>query len=379
LSAGDPLETLITNRKDKTMIVIGVDAHKATHTCAAVQELTGRHIQTKTTPARDAGHGQLLEWARQVDSERVWAIEDCRHVTGRLERMLLARGERVIRVPPKLTAGARTSSREAGKSDPIDALVVARVAIREGIETFVGAQLDEEALEIRQLVDHRERLVWQRTALINNLRWHLHDLDPDFQVPRGQFNSRVWQQKTIRKLSGITGRRGHVRVAKDEIRRIRELTNTINDLYDELAELVTAYRPALLELHGCGVLSAAKAIGEAAGGQRFATASKFARLAGVAPLKASSGQQVRHRFDRGGNRQLNAVLHRIAITQIRSYQPARDYYQRKLAEKKSSKEALRCLKRQIATAVWTALQPDPENVRSRHRIPVVIHCNTPIP
>ena len=361
------------------MIVIGVDAHKATHTCAAVQELTGRLVQTRTAPARDAGHGQILEWARDLNLDRVWAIEDCRHVTGRLERFLLAHGERVLRIPPKLTAGGRTSAREPGKSDPIDALTVARIAIREGVETFVSAQLDEDALEIRQLVDHRERLVWQRTALINNLRWHLHDLDPEFQVPLRQFNSRIWQQKTTRKLATLTGRPGHVRVAKDEIRRIRELTNAINDLHRELAVLVTAYRPGLLELHGCGVLTAAKAIGEAAGGQRFATASKFARIAGVAPLKASSGQNVRHRYDRGGNRQLNAVLHRIAITQIRSYQPARDYYQRKLSENKSHKEALRCLKRQIATAVWSALQPDPEHVRSRHRIPAVIHCNTPIP
>jgi len=113
----------------------------------------------------------------------VWAIEDCRHVSGRLERFLLARGERVIRIPPKLMAGARKNAREPGKSDPIDALAVARAAIREGIDSFVSAQLDEHALEIRQLVDHRERLVHQRTALINDLRWHLHDLDPGLPSP----------------------------------------------------------------------------------------------------------------------------------------------------------------------------------------------------
>jgi transposase len=147
------------------MIVIGVDAHKRTHTSAAVQELTGRQIQTQTVAARDAGHGQLLQWARALGEERVWAIEDCRHVTSRLERFLLARGERVLRIPPKLMAGARKSAREPGKSDPIDALAVARAALREGLETLPAAHLDEQALEIRQLVDHRERLVWQRTAL----------------------------------------------------------------------------------------------------------------------------------------------------------------------------------------------------------------------
>jgi transposase len=361
------------------MIVIGVDAHKRTHTCAAVQEFTGRELDTRTAPARDGGHGRLLEWARALGEQVVWAIEDCRHVSGRLERFLLARGERVIRIPPKLMAGARKSAREPGKSDPIDALAVARAAIREGIDSFVTAQLDEQALEIRQLGDHRERLVWQRTALINDLRWHLHDLDPGYQVPTGAFCQRGWQQKTSRKLARL-GTGAQVRVARDELKRIRELTGAIDQLRAELASLVRAHRPALLAVPGCGVLCAAKAIGETAGGQRFATASKFARLAGAAPINASSGEHIRHRYDQGGNRQLNATLHRIAITQIRTHQPARDYYTRKLAEGKSRREALRCLKRQIATTLWKHLQPDPTNISSRHRrTPHAIHCNTPIP
>src|ERR1700753_202499 len=127
------------------MIVIGVDAHKQTHTCAAVDELTGRELRTRTVAARDAGHGQLLEWAHGLGHERVWAVEDCRHVSGRLERFLLARGERVLRIPPQLMGGARKSSRESGKSDPIDALAVARAALREGLDCFPAAQLDEQA------------------------------------------------------------------------------------------------------------------------------------------------------------------------------------------------------------------------------------------
>jgi transposase len=171
----------------------------------------------------------------------------------------------------------------------------------------------------------------------------------------------------------------HTRVAKDELKRIRELTTAIDALYRELAALVSAYRPALLSLHGCGVLCAAKAIGETGGAERFPTASKFARITGSAPLKASSGQHTRHRYDQGGNRQLNAVLHRIAITQLRHHQPARDYYQRKLTEGKHRKEALRCLKRQIATSLWKHLQPDPTNISSRRRTPPTIHCNPPTP
>jgi transposase len=361
------------------MIVIGVDAHKRSHTCVAVEELTGRRIAPRTAPARDDGHGELLAWARGLSSERVWAIEDCRHVTGRLERFLLGRGERILRVPPKLMAGRRKAVREPGKSDPIDALAVARAALEEGLDELPAAQLDEPALEIRQLVDHRERLVGQRTALINDLRWHLHELDPSFQVPLRRLTTPSWQQKVARQLSRLpAGVR--VRIARDELKRIRELTTAIEKLYRELAILVTAYRPALLGLPGCGVLCAAKAIGETAGAQRFPTASKYARITGTAPVPASSGQHIRYRLDRGGNRQLNAVLHRIAVTQIRWHPPARDYYQRKLAEGKTPKEALRCLKRQIATTLWKLLQPDPENTRSRRRrTPKTIICNTPTP
>jgi transposase len=295
---------------------------------------------------------------------------------------LLARGERVLRIPPKLMAGARKSSRESGKSDPIDALAVARAALREGLDCFPAAQLDEQALEIRHLVDHRERLVGQRTALINDLRWHLHDLDPDLHVPLRRFHQPIWQQRAARQLARMRGWRAWI--AKDELARIRELSRAIKRLESELKTLVVAYRPQLLALPGCGVLSAAKAIGETAGADRFATAAKFARITGTAPVKASSGAKERHRLDRGGNRQLNAALHRIALTQIRCHPPAIDYYQRKLSEGKTHKEALRCLKRQLANTLWHLLLPDqptgPPPPRSHRPRPLhAIHCNPPMP
>ena len=360
-------------------MVFGVDAHKRSHTVVAVAESTGRRTATQTVAAREDGHGQLVAWARRVAEERVWAIEDCRHVSSGLERFLVARGERIVRVPPKLMAGARKSARERGKSDPIDATAIARAAIREGIDTLPAAYLDARALEIRLLVDHRERLVHQRTALINELRWHLHDLDPGFEIPAGKVATPTWSTKIARKLARLP-RHTRVRVAREELADIRRLTTRIEKLYRELAALVSAYRPALLWLPGCGVLCAAKAIGETAGAQRFPTASHYARITGSAPIPASSGSHVRHRLDRGGNRQLNAVLHRIALTQARCHPPARDYLARKLAEGKTRKEALRCLKRHLATTLWKLLQPDPENTRSRRRkTPTTITCNKPLP
>ena len=151
------------------MIVIGADTHKQSHTVGAVDALSGRVLADQTVTAKRRAFDDLLVWARGPGGERVWAIEDCRHVSGALERFLLARGERVVRVPPKLMAGARRSARERGTSDVIDAVQIARAALREGLDTLPVAQLAGPELDVRLLVDHRERLVAQRTALINDL------------------------------------------------------------------------------------------------------------------------------------------------------------------------------------------------------------------
>jgi transposase len=364
------------------MIVIGIDAHKRTHTCAAVHDGTGRRIGTRTVPARDDGLGVMLDWARALDpGQRVWAVEDCRHVTGRLEKFLIARGERIVRVAPHLTGSSRRGIREPGKSDPIDALAVARVAVQEGVETLPAAYLDPDALEIRRLGDHRERLVNQRTALMNDLRWQLHDLDPAFEVPLRRLTLASWQSRTAIRLDSMPSS-VQVRIARDELARIRELTIAINALHAEIADRVGVYRPALLSMPGCGPLTAAKVIGETAGAQRFATAAKFARITGTAPIPASSGSRTRHRLNPGGNRQLNAALHRIAVTQIRVHPPARAYLDKKLAEGKTYREALRCLKRQLAGTVWRLMLPattaPPPPPPRRRGIPDTIICNPPL-
>ena len=142
------------------MVVIGLDAHKRTHTVVAVDG-TGRKLAERTVTTAPAGHLELLRWSRRW-RERTWALEDCRHLTRRLERDLLAAGETVVRVPPKLMAGTRRSNREPGKSDPIDALSVARAALRE--PDLPTARLDGPERQLRLLVDHREDLVVDRTG-----------------------------------------------------------------------------------------------------------------------------------------------------------------------------------------------------------------------
>src|SRR5918996_4472483 len=205
------------------MIVLGADTHKRSHTIAAVAAATGEVLGEQTVVVGRRGFGALLQWARGLDGERAWALEDCRHVSGGLERFLIARGERVLRIPTHLSATARRSSRQRGKSDPIDALAVARVALQEGLESFPVAHLDGPELDLRLLVDHRERLVRQRVALNSTLQWHLHDLWPELRLPGGALFSTKWSTRIGRRLAR-TEQTMRVRIARDELRRLRELT-----------------------------------------------------------------------------------------------------------------------------------------------------------
>jgi transposase len=140
---------------------------------------------------------------------------------------LIERGERVVRIPTHLTAGTRKSARRRGKSDPIDALGVARAAVREGLESFPAAQLDGPELDLRLLVDHRERLVCHRVELNGTLQWHLHDLWPELRLPGGALFSTKWSTRIGRRLARAE-QTMRVRIARDELRRLRELTLTIN-------------------------------------------------------------------------------------------------------------------------------------------------------
>ena len=353
------------------MIVIGVDPHKQTHTGAAVEGVTGQLRGEQTVAARWRGHEQLLAWGRTLDAERLWALEDCRHVSGSLERFLLARGERVVRVPPRLTGEARRSGRERGKSDAVDALAVARAALRE--QDLPVARLAGPEREIRLLHDHRADLVGERTRIQNRLRWHLHDLEPEFEVPAGALDRKLWLDRCGRRLARRE-QTTQVRIARELLGACRELSRRIGQIERELRGLLVEQAGELLELPGCGTLTAAQLVGEIAGIDRFASDAKLAKHAGSAPLPASSGQRQRHRLNRKGNRQLNCALHRIAVTQARMHPPARAYLERKQAEGKSRREALRCLKRHLTRIVFHILQ----TIAARRAIPSPTPPDTPL-
>jgi transposase len=338
------------------MIVIGSDTHKDSHALAAVDEGTGRVRGSREIKADDAGHLAAVRWARSLDEERVWAIEDCRHVSRRLEQALLAAGERVVRVPPHRMGDSRKGEREPGKSDQIDALAVARAVVKDGVERFPVAYLDEQAMEIRLLLDHRGDLVAERTRTVNRLRWHLLELCPELErsLKRGALNKPRGLDRVDRQLRKL-GAGARVRIARNQVAQLRSLNRQIDVLHRELGQLVTVQRPKLLQELGCGALTAAILIGHTAGVQRFGSEASFALLSGTAPIPCSSGKRTQHRLNRGGDRQLNHALHIIAVTRANHDPATKQYLARKEAEGKTTKGALRCLKRHLARRIHQLL------------------------
>jgi transposase len=336
----------------RNMVTVGGDCHKRTHTLVAVDE-NGRELGTVTVPAIAVGHLEARRWASQW-RERRWALENCRHLSRGLERDLLLAGEVVVQISPKLMAGARRTSREWGKSDPIDALAVARAALRES--ELPVAQLEGDSREVKLLLDHREDLVGERTRVQNRLRWHLHELEPAFQVPGRALDRKVvlnQVDKVLAQHSGVAAG-----IAVELAQRVRQVTVRINELERQIGALTKRLAPSLLELDGCAALGAAKLIGETAGISRFKTSAQYAMHNGSAPIPVWSGHHERHRLNRGGNRQLNAALHRIAITQVRLGGRGRDYVQHRRDAGDTKREAIRALRRRISDEVFRRMVQD---------------------
>jgi transposase len=212
---------MVSRAQGDAVIVIGADSHKRTHTMVAVDQV-GRWLGERTVRATSDGHLELLRWSAQW-SEVTFALEDCRHLTRRLEQDLLAAGQRVVRVPTRLMAAARRGGRQPGKSDPIDAEAVALAALRH--PDLPVAELDGPTREVKLLVDYRRDLVRQRTRVANRLRWHLHELDPALHVPsRGLRRSRVIDELAAR-LAGMEGT--VARLARRLLVRCQELTTEL--------------------------------------------------------------------------------------------------------------------------------------------------------
>lgn len=340
------------------MHVIGIDGHKKTHTLVAVDPL-GRRSDEVTVAATPTGHAQAIKWIGQF-GQVLLAIEDCRHLTRRFEADLLLAGHEVVRVHTRLMAGARRSARERGKSDPIDAEAVARVALRE--PGLPRASLAGPARDVKLLADHRRRLVRSRTAAANKLRWFLHEIDPELPVPsRGLRRLCVFDALT----EALVGHDGVVaEIARDLVEECRRLTAQINAMEARLRKLVEKLAPSLLEIPGCGVISAAVIIGETAGAARFKSRAAYAHFTGTAPIPMWSSNKVRVRLNRGGNRAINHALHMIAVTQVRRGGEGAEYFARQLARGKTPKEAVRLLRRRVSDRVFRSLLADENAAQS---------------
>jgi len=334
-------------------VTIGIDPHKGSHTAAALDAQHRVLARVRVASTRD-GYRQLRDWAAQWPHRR-WAVENAAGLGRPLAQWLLGDRERVLDVPPKLSARVRLLSTGHGrKTDAADATSAALAAC--GPARLQAAALEGHAATLRLLSDRRDDLVARRTQTLNRLHALLAELAPG-QVPPGLSADRA--AELLRRVRPPSGPQSTRRLlAGDLVREVRQLDAAVASVDKQVAATVKESGSALVELFGIGPVLAAKILGRVGDIRRFASAARFASYCGVAPIEASSGDVVRHRLSRAGDRQLNFALHVMATCQARQRSPGRAYYLRKRAEGHSEKEALRCLKRRLADVVYRQLLRD---------------------
>jgi transposase len=338
------------------MVLIGVDPHKATHTAVAV-DASEQPIARLTVRADRRQVQRLVEWAEPLGSERVWAVESANGLGHLLSQQLVAVGEHVVDVPATLAARVRLlGSAKASKNDPNDALSTAIAGLRHDDLRHVA--LEDHAAVLRLLADRHRNLTALRTRTICRLHALLRELIAGGGPLRIRADRAAQLLRGVRPDTAVATERK--RMAIDLLADVRRLDRDIAATKTRIAEAVDASGTTLTELFGVGPIVAAIVIGQVGDPRRFPTRDRFAAYNGTAPIEASSGPRVRHRLNQRGNRRLNNAMHLIAVTQIAHDTPGRAYFDRKLAEGKSKKEALRSLKRHISDAVWRQLQADLE-------------------
>jgi transposase len=328
---------------------IGIDTHKRTLAACAVDDV-GSVVDERTFGCDPAGFVELAAWAGGVAPEARIGIEGSASYGAPVAHHLMAAGFTVREVPPHLSRRERTRSRRPGKSDPGDALAIARVTLRE--PDLPPVRLEDRSTELGLLADARDDLVHAQTRARNRLHAHLVILLPGYGRTVAQLVSGRQLAAIERLLEDAPGIRAEL--ARALLTEVRSLGRQAAEL-ERLMGVRVAGHP-LLRLPGVGVLTAARLVAEVGEIRRFRSPAAFAMLAGVAPIPASSGEVQRMRLNRGGNRRLNRALYTIALSQAWHHDPAKAYIARKQAEGKSWAEALRCLKHRIARPVFRLLQ-----------------------
>ena len=339
---------------DKVDYVIGVDTHRDQHSLAVVVAPTGAVVAESSVSADRSGYEAALRAAkRDASGVRLWAVEGAGHYGAGLTRFLRDRGESVV----ETSRSARADRRLSGKDDALDAIRAARAALAAATATLPGAGEHQQALRVlllarRSAVDVRRlALVQLRSVIVSapeSIRRELR------QLPVGQLIRRC--SRFRRSASRPSDELATVLVLRSLARRIEHATAEAAELEREIRQHVQALVPQLLDEPGVGPIVAAQLLVAWSHRNRVRSEAAFARLAGVAPIPASSGQTIRHRLSRGGDRQLNRALHTV-ILHRRQHDPAtRDYIARRLGEGKSTRDATRILKRYLARHLYRVMQ-----------------------
>lgn len=334
------------------MVTLGVDAHKGIHVAVALDEM-GREIGNWSGPNRPTAWQELFCWAVSLGPRRCWGIEGAWNYGRGLAQHLVTAGETVYEVNPRWTAQDRQRARRPGKTDRLDARAVAAVVLREGTGLPV-VTVDDETAVLDELVTEREDALAEATRIRNRLHQLLFHIDPAYRVRLPSLRTRAG----IYAL-GLLVLRAENPVMQARAAAVRRLAQRLSLALDHVAEVgceikarAEARFSRLTELCGVNLLTAGALAGILGPGRRFQTEAQMAAYAGAAPLETSSAGLVRHRLNRGGNRRLNAILYRIALTQRQHSPQAIAYVARRIAEGKTSREATRALKRYIVRAIW---------------------------
>ncbi|KUO07288.1 IS110 family transposase [Streptomyces sp. DSM 15324] len=345
------------------MILLGVDPHKSTHTATAVDPVSNQQAGSLRIDASLADYRRLLTWGRRWPL-RKWVVENANGLGRHLAQWLVARGESVVDVPASATSRVRQLTRGGGrKNDRIDAAAAATAHIH-GDGREVNA--DDHTTALALLDERRVNLAQARVRTINQLHAVLRDLLPGGAPPQLSADQAAALLRTVRPAGNVEKIRKDL--ARDLVTEIRALDKRLAENAVRMEELVASSGSTLMNTPGVGPVLAARLVGRVGRASRFATAAAFANYTGVAPVEIASADKARHRLSRSGDRQLNSVLHTIAVTQIRMPKaPGHAYYQRKLSEGKTPREAKRCLKRRLADHVWRVMITDER--RSKHPLP----------
>ena len=336
-------------------MIIGVDAHKRVHVAVAIDG-TGQEIESWRGPNSPEGWDRLREWSLPLGGDRTWGVEGSGNYGRGLAQRLVEAGETVYEVNSRWTALRRRGARRRGKSDRLDAHAVAHF-VRQEAPQLPRVLADDPTVILDLLVRERAATLSEVGRVRNQIHALLMQLDPQYKEHLPDLRSKAGLDALVGYEAARIGPLQQTRAAS-----VRRLAQRLRLAVDQVADLGQQIRTRTVEagfapltrICGINLLTAGTLAGILGPGQRFASDAALAAYGGVAPLEASSAGLVRHRLNRGGNRQLNAVLHMMSVTQMRSWPPARAYVARRVSEGKTQREARRALKRYLIRAIWQA-------------------------